>query len=107
MLVVVESLKGQTNCNVLTYLKQHKNEGVEHVALTSSSIEHTVSKLKGRGVTFRVPPKAYYDELVKTNKLVGLGQNVDSLFKPIGARGLGSGNILALVRSIEKKKEET
>ncbi|GIY63440.1 probable 4-hydroxyphenylpyruvate dioxygenase 2 [Caerostris darwini] len=150
MLVVVESLKGQTNCNVLTYLKQHKNEGVEHVALTSSSIEHTVSKLKGRGVTFRVPPKAYYDELVKTNKLVGLGQNVDSLLnlgilldnendsceasteeseiqkkylmqifshpifnlktfffeiiQRIGARGLGSGNILALVRSIREEE---
>ncbi|KAF8786009.1 4-hydroxyphenylpyruvate dioxygenase-like protein [Argiope bruennichi] len=147
MLVVVESLQGQTNCNVEAYLRHHRNEGIEHVAFKTNKIVDTVSKLKNRGVIFRNPPRAYYDELRNMKKISELGEDLSVLSelgilldneddaadengspkkkylmqifaKPLfdlktffieiiqrsGARGLGSGNILALVRSIREEE---
>ncbi|GBL90730.1 4-hydroxyphenylpyruvate dioxygenase-like protein [Araneus ventricosus] len=147
LLVVVESLQGQTNCNVEEFLRHHK-EGIEHIALRSQSIVETVSKLKNNAVDFRNPPRAYYDELRNNLKISRLGLDLDLLSqfgilldneddsadesggspekkylmqifaKPLfdlktffieiiqrsGARGLGSGNILALVRSIREEE---
>ncbi|CAL1261541.1 unnamed protein product [Larinioides sclopetarius] len=145
LLVVVESLEGQTNCNVEEFLRHHRGEGIEHIAFKCNNIIETVSKLKSNGVVFRNPPTAYYDELRNLNKMSGLGVDLNRLSqygilidneddstdkspekkylmqifaKPLfdlktffieiiersGARGLGSGNILALVRSIREEE---
>ncbi|GFT22267.1 4-hydroxyphenylpyruvate dioxygenase [Nephila pilipes] len=81
MLVVVESLKGQTNCNVQAYLNDHQSEGIEHVALSTMSITETVSSLQKRGVEFRKPPMAYYDELRKDKRIHSLNQDLETLSK--------------------------
>ncbi|GFR00866.1 4-hydroxyphenylpyruvate dioxygenase-like protein, partial [Trichonephila clavata] len=149
MLVVVESLKGQINCNVQAYLNDHQNEGIEHVALNTMTITKTVSTLQKRGVQFRKPPMAYYEELRKHEKISVLKQDLDALsrlgilldneddsggspesrekakkylmqifsqplfdkktfffevIERIGAKGLGTANILALVRSIREEE---
>ncbi|KFM82147.1 4-hydroxyphenylpyruvate dioxygenase-like protein, partial [Stegodyphus mimosarum] len=149
MLVVVESLPGQTNCNVETYLREHEGPGVEHVALNTPKIVETVSKMISLGVKFRQPPAAYYNELKKVREIQEIGEDLTELEKlgilldnevepgkikekdgspkylmqifahPLfsrktffieviersGARGLGSGNIIALVRSVREEEK--
>ncbi|XP_035230457.1 4-hydroxyphenylpyruvate dioxygenase-like protein [Stegodyphus dumicola] len=149
MLVVVESLPGQTNCNVETYLREHEGPGIEHIALSTRSITGTVSKMTSLGVKFRQPPAAYYNELKKVREIQEIGEDLTELEKlgilldnevepgennekdgspkylmqifahPLfsrktffieviersGARGLGAGNIIALVRSIREEEK--
>ena len=46
------------------YLKEYKGEGVQHIALTSSDIYHTVATLKKAGTHFMPPPPDTYYEML-------------------------------------------
>ncbi|XP_054721286.1 4-hydroxyphenylpyruvate dioxygenase-like protein [Uloborus diversus] len=147
MLVVVESLPGQTNCNVETFLREHEGPGVEHIAFSCNNMMETVEKMISLGVNFRKPPTAYYNELKKQRQIQEIGEDLNTLeklgilldnevepmfaeddcskylmqmfahplfsrktffieiIKRSGARGLGSGNVIALVKSIREEEK--
>ncbi|XP_015925128.1 4-hydroxyphenylpyruvate dioxygenase-like protein [Parasteatoda tepidariorum] len=148
MLVVVESLPGQADCNIETFLREHQQGGIEHVALSTTNIYRAVSLMTVKGCSFRKPPRAYYSELRKMKEineeediasLEKLGILLDNesenlpeksncpkylmqifahpIFLPAKtffieiihrrnqARGLGQGNIIALVRSIREEEK--
>ncbi|MDD7804957.1 MAG: 4-hydroxyphenylpyruvate dioxygenase [Endozoicomonas sp. (ex Botrylloides leachii)] len=49
---------------IAEYLKEYKGEGVQHIALTSDNIYHTVAMLKKAGVHFMEPPPATYFDML-------------------------------------------
>ena len=58
-----EPAKGRRKSQVEEYLDFYGGPGVQHIALATEDIVHSVSDLKARGVEFlRVPP-AYYEDL--------------------------------------------
>lgn len=62
------------------YLELYKGEGVQHIALTSSDIYHSVATLKQKGARFMTPPPdTYYDMLPE--RLPWHQENVDRMKK--------------------------
>ena len=51
---------------------EHRGDGVQHVALSTRNIIHTVSGLRERGVPFMKTPKEYYDLLPERLKQLGI-----------------------------------
>ena len=48
------------------YLDFYEGPGVQHIAVATNDIVHTISELKSRGVEFLPPPpQAYYDDIPK------------------------------------------
>ena len=58
-----EPAKGKKKSQVEEYLEFYGGEGVQHVALATNDIVHTVTELMKRGVEFLKVPEAYYDGL--------------------------------------------
>ncbi len=58
-----EPAEGQRKSQIDEYLDYYGGAGVQHVALATTDIVETVSKLRERGVRFLVTPASYYDEL--------------------------------------------
>src|SRR5262245_15278271 len=113
------------------YLDAYRGEGIQHIALSTVDIHHTVEALAQRGVTFLDTPDTYYEMLDR--RLPGHGEDVDrlrrnrilldgsaggglllqiftkTLIGPIffeiiqrkGDEGFGEGNFRALFESIE------
>ena len=46
------------------YLEFYNGEGVQHVAMATNDIVHTVTELRNRGVEFLRVPTTYYDDLL-------------------------------------------
>jgi 4-hydroxyphenylpyruvate dioxygenase len=46
------------------YLEFYNGEGVQHVAMATNDIVHTVTELRDRGVEFLRVPTTYYDDLL-------------------------------------------
>jgi 4-hydroxyphenylpyruvate dioxygenase len=59
------------------YLHHYKGEGIQHIALASSDIYHTVETLKAQGMTFQDTPETYYERL--DNRIKGHGEDVERL----------------------------
>ncbi|WP_336514252.1 4-hydroxyphenylpyruvate dioxygenase [Pollutibacter soli] len=59
-----EPAEGKKKSQVEEYLEFYNGEGVQHVALASNNIIHTVSELQKRGVEFLRVPAVYYEELL-------------------------------------------
>ena len=59
------------------YLHHYKGEGIQHIALASRDIYHTVETLKARGMTFQDTPETYYERL--DNRIKGHGEDVERL----------------------------
>jgi 4-hydroxyphenylpyruvate dioxygenase len=113
------------------YLDDYKGEGIQHIALGSGDIYHSVELLRGRGVVFQDTPETYYERI--DNRLKGHGEDVTRMQRdrilidgdsehglllqiftqnaigPIffeliqrkGNEGFGEGNFRALFESIE------
>ena len=63
---------------IAEYLKQYNGEGIQHIALSTRDIYHTVELLKTRGVAFMsAPPDSYYDMLAE--RLPGHGEDVSRM----------------------------
>jgi 4-hydroxyphenylpyruvate dioxygenase len=60
-----EPAEGKKKSQVEEYLEFYNGEGVQHVALATKDIVHTVTELRNRGVEFLQVPKSYYDDLLE------------------------------------------
>jgi 4-hydroxyphenylpyruvate dioxygenase len=56
-----------------TFSEEHRGDGVQHVAITTSDIVATVRGLRARGVEFMPTPGAYYDMLPERLERTGVG----------------------------------
>ena len=61
------------------YIDYYKSAGVQHVALLSKDIRHTVKKLEENGVEFLYIPDSYYDEL--ENRVGEIDEDIEDLKK--------------------------
>ncbi len=59
-----EPAEGIKKSQIEEYLDFYEGPGVQHLALATDDIIHTIKELKQRGVEFLPPPpKSYYDEI--------------------------------------------
>ena len=58
-----EPAAGKRKSQIEEYLDFYEGPGVQHIALLTGDILHTVSELKRRGVDFLMVPGSYYDAL--------------------------------------------
>lgn len=60
-----EPAAGKKKSQIDEYLEFYRGPGVQHIAVATDDIIHTVSELRKRGVEFLHVPDNYYDEVVK------------------------------------------
>ncbi len=60
-----EPAQGKKRSQIDEYLDFYQGAGVQHIAIATDDIIHTVSELKKRGVDFLTIPPAYYDDLLQ------------------------------------------
>jgi 4-hydroxyphenylpyruvate dioxygenase len=60
-----EPAEGKKKSQVEEYLEFYNGEGVQHVAMATNDIVHTVTELRNRGVEFLRVPNSYYDDLIE------------------------------------------
>jgi 4-hydroxyphenylpyruvate dioxygenase len=59
-----EPAKGRKMSQIEEYINFYRGAGVQHVAMATDNIIHTVSELKRRGVDFLYVPDSYYDTVL-------------------------------------------
>jgi 4-hydroxyphenylpyruvate dioxygenase len=59
-----EPAEGKKKSQIEEYLDFYEGPGVQHLALATSNIIHTVGELEKRGVEFLSVPDSYYDDLL-------------------------------------------
>jgi 4-hydroxyphenylpyruvate dioxygenase len=72
-----EPAEGKRKSQIEEYLEFYKGPGVQHIALATSNILATVSKLKQQGVEFLTVPHTYYTEL--QNRVGGIDEPIEEL----------------------------
>jgi len=60
-----EPAEGKKKSQIDEYLEFYHGPGVQHIALATNDIIHTVSELRNRGLEFLVVPQTYYDDLLE------------------------------------------
>lgn len=60
-----EPAQGKKRSQVDEYLDFYQGAGVQHIAIASNDIIHTVTELKSRGVEFLSIPSYYYESLLE------------------------------------------
>jgi 4-hydroxyphenylpyruvate dioxygenase len=113
------------------YLREYRGEGIQHIALSTADIYHTVDRLRDNGVQFQDTPDTYYEgvdarvtghqeklaELEKRRILIDgsakdgvllqifttnvIGPIFFEIIQRRGNEGFGEGNFQALFESIE------
>lgn len=58
-----EPAKGKKKSQIEEYIDFYHGAGVQHIAVATNDILHTVSELRSRGVDFLKVPGSYYDDL--------------------------------------------
>lgn len=59
-----EPAKGKKKSQIEEYLDFYKGPGVQHIAISTDDITHTVSEMRKRGVEFLFVPDNYYKDLI-------------------------------------------
>src|SRR5438046_2603509 len=59
-----EPAEGKKKSQIEEYLDFYEGPGVQHLALATDDIIHSVSELRKRGVEFLTVPQSYYDDLI-------------------------------------------
>ncbi len=59
-----EPAAGKKKSQIEEYLDFYSGAGVQHIAIATDDILHTVSELRNRGVEFLRVPDSYYEEVV-------------------------------------------
>jgi 4-hydroxyphenylpyruvate dioxygenase len=72
-----EPAAGKKKSQIDEYLEFHGGPGVQHVALRTDDIIHTVSRLQARGLQFLTVPKSYYEMLPE--RVGTIEEDVDEL----------------------------
>jgi len=60
-----EPAEGKKKSQIQEYVEYHGGAGVQHIALETPDIIHTVTTMRKRGTEFLTVPRAYYDNLRK------------------------------------------
>ena len=60
-----EPAAGKKKSQIDEYLEFYQGPGVQHMALATDDIIHTVSELRRRGIEFLRVPTTYYDDLIQ------------------------------------------
>ncbi len=60
-----EPAKGKKKSQIEEYIDYYKGSGVQHVAMATNDIMHTVGQLRSRGVEFLSVPDTYYDTVTE------------------------------------------
>lgn len=60
-----EPAEGKRKSQVEEYLDFYKSPGVQHIAIATGDIIHTVTELRKRGVEFLTVPESYYTDLLE------------------------------------------
>ena len=60
-----EPAEGKKRSQIDEYLDFYQGAGVQHIAIATDNIIHTVSELRSRGVEFLTIPANYYDNLLE------------------------------------------
>ena len=60
-----EPADGKKKSQIEEYLEFYKSPGVQHIAIATDDIIHTVSELRKRGVEFLYVPETYYEDVMK------------------------------------------
>lgn len=78
-----EPAKGKKKSQIEEFVEFYGGPGVQHIALRTDDIIHTISQMKARGVEFLKVPKAYYDNLRKrlANSSVQVQEDLDKIEK--------------------------
>jgi 4-hydroxyphenylpyruvate dioxygenase len=58
-----EPAEGKKKSQIEEYLDYYKGPGVQHIAIATEDIVHTVSELRERGVEFLYVPETYYEDV--------------------------------------------
>ncbi len=72
-----EPAEGKKKSQIEEYIDYYHSAGVQHIAVATDDILHTVSELRNRGVEFLVVPGTYYDELV--NRVGKIDEDIEDL----------------------------
>jgi 4-hydroxyphenylpyruvate dioxygenase len=59
-----EPAEGRKKSQIEEYIEYYRGAGVQHVAMATDNIIHTVSELRKRGVEFLYVPDAYYEDVL-------------------------------------------
>jgi 4-hydroxyphenylpyruvate dioxygenase len=59
-----EPAEGKKKSQIDEYLEFYEGPGVQHIALATNDIIHTVGELRRRGVEFLTVPQTYYEDLL-------------------------------------------
>ncbi|WP_133272203.1 4-hydroxyphenylpyruvate dioxygenase [Hymenobacter radiodurans] len=60
-----EPAEGKKKSQIEEYLDFYHSPGVQHIAIATKDIRHTVTELRRRGVEFLTVPAVYYDDLLE------------------------------------------
>ncbi|MEZ4815863.1 MAG: 4-hydroxyphenylpyruvate dioxygenase [Bdellovibrionota bacterium] len=74
-----EPAAGKKKSQIDEFLDFYKGPGVQHIAMATDDIVHTVSELRRRGIEFLVVPEAYYADL--TSRVGEIKEDVEELKK--------------------------
>ncbi|MFT2007930.1 4-hydroxyphenylpyruvate dioxygenase [Pontibacter sp. 13R65] len=58
-----EPAQGRKKSQIDEYLEFYRGAGVQHIAIATDNILHTVSELRHRGIEFLYVPETYYEDL--------------------------------------------
>jgi 4-hydroxyphenylpyruvate dioxygenase len=72
-----EPAEGKKKSQIDEYLEFHGGPGVQHVALRTDDIIHTVSRLQARGLEFLKVPRTYYEML--PDRVGTIDEDIDEL----------------------------
>jgi len=128
-----EPAEGKKKSQIEEYLEFYNGPGVQHMAIATDDIIHTVGELRRRGIEFLEVPQTYYDDLLdrvgkidedlqplkNLNILVDRDYLLQIFTKPLqdrptlfieiiqrkGATSFGKGNFKALFEAIEREQE--
>jgi 4-hydroxyphenylpyruvate dioxygenase len=59
-----EPAEGKRKSQIDEYLEFYEGAGVQHIAIETKDIIHTVGELRKRGVEFLTVPETYYEDLL-------------------------------------------
>jgi 4-hydroxyphenylpyruvate dioxygenase len=59
-----EPAEGKKKSQIDEYLEFYHGPGVQHIAIATNDIVHTVTELRDRGIEFLRVPNTYYDDLL-------------------------------------------
>lgn len=74
-----EPAEGKKKSQIEEYLDFYKGAGVQHIALLTDNIIHTVGELRKRGVDFLYVPDTYYEDVL--DRVGKIDENMDDLRK--------------------------